>query len=1074
MRRTLRWCRWSSYLVLGLLGLALLYLNQAGLPGFLKRRFLQQLADRGLNLRFERMRLRFGRGVVADRVEFSRTRGAPGERFTAEEIQLPIRWSTVLHGHPPEIAGVRLREGHLSFPLPPAADGTATRDLQLEGVGAELLFEDEQTWRLVFLEGTGPAGRFRAAGTVTNAAALRGQRPRSDTGSQAWQREVARVIQWLGRTAFKTPPILEVSFQADALHPEHSTAGLQLRSAGAVTEHGDFQDLLVTLSLGPAPARPGALTATARLGSGSTRTPWGEFGSLQVDLDGIVQTTNGRPVELTTALRATDVRTPEGRARRLEVNLVSLATNRSGVVSLPWRVIGQAGLAFRDDLTGLELQSRVVATVERMEVVHQGRPLQVGQLFLRGEARHDLTNWSRLNGTVRLRHAVLPWGEWDQAEIGIRAQPRSGPLPDLADQGVWARLGPLDLQVQLKLDDLTYRPSLPAADPAPPPLLLPKAEATIEWSAPRLQVPRLLAQLGPGALEARLNLDVLTRRAGAEATSTIDPTPVVPLLSPATRRWLSQFGWSTSQPPRLAAAAHLTLPAWTNRQPDWRAEVLPTLELAGNIHATNFSFRGIGGSRAEVDLTLTNQVWFLPRISAVLPEGTVELQHRSDEVSRDYWFGLDAQVQPRAVLPVVTDPKVRQMLEETRFGITPRLHGEVWGRWRARERTGFRADVALTNVVFRGEPIEALTARVAYSNLVLRVDDARIRSEGEGRVEQVVYDIPSQLIGFTNAHSTLPVHRIGRIIGPKTARTLDTLGFPQNPTALLNGVFGVKSFEGTDATIQARAPAFHWWRLLTTNVTAQLRFRDETLELTGIDGEICRGRIAGSLFLDFTDATNNTFRFNTTFTNVELASVAQELFRQTNRLEGRLAGRLVMADARSADTNTWRGHGTVEMRDGFLWGLPVFGLFSPLFNALSPGLGEARFSAGTASFDFSTNHIRTPDLQFKSGPLQLDYRGTVGFDGSLDAVMSAEVFRRTPVLGPLLNVVLSPVSKLLEYRIRGTAAKPVIEPRYVPKFLLPVLRPMRSLRSLLPEEKEPEVVAPAQPPAPTPEAKPKP
>ena len=29
----------------------------------------------------------------------------------------------------------------------------------------------------------------------------------------------------------------------------------------------------------------------------------------------------------------------------------------------------------------------------------------------------------------------------------------------------------------------------------------------------------------------------------------------------------------------------------------------------------------------------------------------------------------------------------RQMLEETRFGITPRLRGEVWGRWRARERT---------------------------------------------------------------------------------------------------------------------------------------------------------------------------------------------------------------------------------------------------------------------------------------------------------------------------------------------------------------------------------------------------
>ncbi|MFM7102204.1 MAG: hypothetical protein ACKO3N_13645, partial [Verrucomicrobiota bacterium] len=319
VRRTLRWARWSLYLVAGLLGLTLAYLNQVGVPDFLKARFLRQLADRGLDLRFERMRLRLGRGVVADRVEFQRARGTPGERFTAREVQLPVRWTPLLRGRPPEIAGVRLRDARLVFPLPAATHraGAPPTAWTLEGVGVELIFQDEQNWRLVFLEGAGPAGRFRAAGTVTNAAALRGRQPRTDSGSQAWQREAARVAEWLDHTTFPTRPVLEVAFQADALHPERSTAGLHLRSAGAVTAQGDFQDLWVSLSLGPAPGRPGLLAATARLASGAARTRWGEVGSLQLDLDALGQATNARPVEFTGVLRAAAVRTGEARAGRL-------------------------------------------------------------------------------------------------------------------------------------------------------------------------------------------------------------------------------------------------------------------------------------------------------------------------------------------------------------------------------------------------------------------------------------------------------------------------------------------------------------------------------------------------------------------------------------------------------------------------------------------------------------------------------------------------------------------------------------------------------------------------------------
>ena len=88
--------------------------------------------------------------------------------------------------------------------------------------------------------------------------------------------------------------------------------------------------------------------------------------------------------------------------------------------------------------------------------------------------------------------------------------------------------------------------------------------------------------------------------------------------------------------------------------------------------------------------------------------------------------------------------------------------------------------------------------------------------------------------------------------------------------------------------------------------------------------------------------------------------------------------------------------------------------------------------------------------------MRLQYRGTLDFQGQVNARAEAELLRDAWLVGPLVSTVLWPVTKLFEYKITGTLGAPKGDPVYlVPKvvtlpFLFP-FRPLRTLRGLFPE-----------------------
>ena len=106
--------------------------------------------------------------------------------------------------------------------------------------------------------------------------------------------------------------------------------------------------------------------------------------------------------------------------------------------------------------------------------------------------------------------------------------------------------------------------------------------------------------------------------------------------------------------------------------------------------------------------------------------------------------------------------------------------------------------------------------------------------------------------------------------------------------------------------------------------------------------------------------------------------------------------------------------------------------------------------------------------------MHLKYRGSVDFEGNVDARMDAQLLAGVPGIGSFFGVVLWPVTKLFEYRVTRTLDNPKLEEVYfIPKLLLMPFQPIKTLRNIFGRDDDKPPEAPAdRPPRKSPKATP--
>jgi len=296
------------------------YLNEIGLPDFVKAPLLDRLRERGLNLHFTRMRWRWYRGIIAENVSFGRADGnglAP--RLTLKEMELRLNHRALLHGQL-QVDSLLLRQGRLAWPV--SAPPEPPRELALENIQTELRLLPDDVWQLEPFRAWFAGANIQFRGTITNATAIRAWpifRARKPAAPGAWPERLRRFADTLARIHYTASPQLRIEVAGDARHVPGFIARVDLRAADANTPWGQFQNGTLALALAPTGSNE-VVRAELNLQAATAQTPWAAATNLTLTLRGEADEFDADQVQAELHLAAVSPTTRWGRAAEAQLD----------------------------------------------------------------------------------------------------------------------------------------------------------------------------------------------------------------------------------------------------------------------------------------------------------------------------------------------------------------------------------------------------------------------------------------------------------------------------------------------------------------------------------------------------------------------------------------------------------------------------------------------------------------------------------------------------------------------------------------------------------------------------------
>jgi len=1032
-RTCFRWFRITVWLLILLVLGTLVYLNQIGLPGFLKNPLIEKVRARGISLEFSRLRLRFYQGLVADNVRFGRAGERFGPQLTAAEVGLELNTRSLLRLRP-QVDGLWLRQGRLLWPI--VDTNQPARVLSIDNIYARLRFLPGDQWVLDDLTANFAGARFQFSGSVAHASAirdwnfLRAEQPARPGELQDRLREIADLLD---RIHFTASPKLNLQVRGDARDFQSFNARLSISAPGADTPWGGFSDARLGFRLIPA-ATNGLPTAIVTLAADDAQTRWVSASDFRL-------TVRAASLAVLTNLANADV------------NFEALSAQT------PWAAA-----------TNMQVALHVAASPEQTNSVNADLTFlaaEVASQWGNGtNARftaqwvHALTNVVPIDGhgQLRLDRAEGKWGSARQIELLGALAPADPPVefrfpPSHKLDAWWTNLEPYALGLQVRLDDF-QSPKLQAQ----------ALTCSAHWQAPELTLTNLHAELYHGLLEAGAALNASSRTLKFNFSSDVDPHKIQLLSEPA-RRFLADLSWKNF--PLVLAEGKLTLPAWTNRQPDWQGEVQPTLQLQGRFDIQGgAAFRGVPVAAAQSHFSYSNLTWRLPDLTITRPEGNLYLQHEASERTRDFYWRVSSAIDIKAARPLLPT-NAMDVLDLFALSRPPLIDAEVWGHANDAERLRLKGKVSMTNFTFRGETVSSFETTLQYTNNWLQFTGPHLlrATNEEMSATAMVVDFAGQKIYMTNGFSTADPAVVTRAIGPLVADTMEPYQFLRPPTVHAYGTIPLRNDNDADLYFKVKGGPFHWSKFHVAAISGDIHWSGQHLALTNVQTEFYGGKANGFASFAFHPGGETYYGFSLTTRDTQLGLLMADVAARTNRLEGLLSGSLLITKASTEDWRQSDGFGNLDLRDGLIWDIPLFGVFSDILNGLAPGLGTSRANAADCTFLITNGLIRTDNLEIRSPAMRLQYRGTVDLQGQVNARFEAGLLRDMWLVGPIVSTVFWPVTKLFEYKVTGSVEHPKTEPVYlIPKIILLPFHPIRTLKEMAPQ-------GPSPPPANAPPAK---
>ena len=462
----------------------------------------------------------------------------------------------------------------------------------------------------------------------------------------------------------------------------------------------------------------------------------------------------------------------------------------------------------------------------------------------------------------------------------------------------------------------------------------------------------------------------------------------------------------------------------------------PLLEIIGSIklsskqfqpdmigHAVfgQFTYKKMPFSELSADFSWDGERTFVRELRVRHQTG----QLRADlfEAPNDFRLNLESTISPEAVRPLVP-PQANEFLREWQWQRSPTIRMAIRGTDHDPGSWQGNGTVALGRTRFRGTWMDGASARIHFADGAVTCEDIQVtRNEGTGS-GSFTYDFKKHEVRISNVRSSLYPAEAIFWIDPKTSKTVAPYKFRRPPNAVANGVYQFRGGKNTRLEIKVDGATgmdyvFLGKTLPFDRVSARLLFTKDRLQISDVRADLLAGTLHGDANISLA-RDDPRYRASLSVGEINFPRLT-DLYFKYKTAQGLLRGTYEF-NGLGSDWRTMRGSGKVEVSNGDVFAIPIFGPLSGILNHIVPGSGYSIAHKANAKFTVENGVIHTEDFEAAGSLFSMLGNGDIHFlDDKLDFNL------RLDMKGP--GIVLTPMYKLFEYAGEGSLKKPDWHPK---------------------------------------------
>ena len=444
-------------------------------------------------------------------------------------------------------------------------------------------------------------------------------------------------------------------------------------------------------------------------------------------------------------------------------------------------------------------------------------------------------------------------------------------------------------------------------------------------------------------------------------------------------------------------------------------------EMIGHAAFGQFSYKNVPFSELSADFSWDGERTMVRELRVRHQTG----QLRADlfDAPNDFRLNLESTISPEAVRTLVP-VQANEFLREWQWQRSPAIRMSIRGTNRDPGTWQGDGTVSLGRTRFRGTWMNNANAKFHFADGAVACEDIHVtRDEGIGS-GSFTYDFKKHEVRVSNIRSSLYPADAIFWIDPKTSKTVAPYKFRRPPNVVANGVYQFRGGKNTRLEIKVDGSSgmdyvFLGKTLPFDRVSAQLLFTNDRLQISDVRGDLLTGTLRGNA--DISLARNDPrYRATLTVSDINFPRLT-DLYFNYKTAQGLLRGTYDF-NGLGNDWRTMRGNGKIEVSNGDVFAIPIFGPLSGILNHIVPGSGYSIAHKANAKFAVENGIIHTDDFEAAGSLFSMLGNGDLHFlDDKLDFNL------RLDMKGP--GIVLMPMYKLFEYVGEGSLKKPDWHPK---------------------------------------------